>query len=117
MPSSTMQVSLLNDAAACQCALRSNVGCHRAPRAHAWEVSRAALQQAASCACYAVMPVLTGPHAESCFPAGVFLPPDDRTEEDYEITMGVNHFGPFYLTHLLLDNLKRNKPSRIINLG
>eukprot|EP00891_Asterochloris_glomerata_P003412 jgi/Astpho2/3412/fgenesh1_pg.00054_%23_66_t len=49
--------------------------------------------------------------------AGVFLPPDDRTEEDYEITMGVNHFGPFYLTHLLLDNLKRNRPSRIINLG
>lgn len=49
--------------------------------------------------------------------AGVFIPPDDRTEEDFEITLGVNHFGPFLLTHLLLDILEANKPSRIINLG
>ena len=73
--------------------------------------------QAASGACYVVMHMLTGLHASRCLPAGVFLPPDARTEEDYEITLGVNHFGPFYLTHLLLDNLKRNRPSRIINLG
>ena len=110
-----MQVSLLNVAAACLCALSSDVACHRAP--HAWGASRAALQQAASGACHAVMPVLTGLQADRCLPAGVFLPPHDKTEEDYEITLGVNHFGPFYLTHLLLDNLKRNKPSRIINLG
>lgn len=49
--------------------------------------------------------------------AGVFIPPTDRTEEDFEVTLGINHFGPFYLTHLLLHNLEQNAPSRIVNLG
>ena len=49
--------------------------------------------------------------------AGVFMPPDARTEEDFEIQLGVNHFGPFYLTHLLLNNLEQSAPSRIVNLG
>lgn len=49
--------------------------------------------------------------------AGVFVPPNDRTEEDFEITLGINHFGPFYLTHLLLHNLEQHAPSRIVNLG
>lgn len=49
--------------------------------------------------------------------AGVFIPPTDRTEEDFEVTLGINHFGPFYLTHLLLQNLEQNAPSRIGNLG
>lgn len=49
--------------------------------------------------------------------AGVFMPPDDRTEEDFEVQLGINHFGPFYLTHLLLHNLEQNAPSRIVNLG
>jgi len=49
--------------------------------------------------------------------AGVFIPPNDRTEEDLEITLGINHFGPFLFTHLLLDTLVANKPSRIVNLG
>jgi NAD(P)-dependent dehydrogenase (short-subunit alcohol dehydrogenase family) len=47
--------------------------------------------------------------------AGVFLPPEDTTEEDFEVTLGVNHFGPFLLTHLLLDQFI--KPARIVNLG
>jgi NAD(P)-dependent dehydrogenase (short-subunit alcohol dehydrogenase family) len=47
--------------------------------------------------------------------AGVFIPPNDRTEEDFEVTLGVNHFGPFLFTHLLLDNLVASKPSRIVN--
>lgn len=50
-------------------------------------------------------------------PAGVFIPPDDRTEEDFEVTMGIDHFAPFYMTHLLLQNLEQNAPSRIVNLG
>ncbi len=49
--------------------------------------------------------------------AGVFIPKDDRTEEDFEVTLGINHFGPFYLTHLLLHNLEQNAPSRIVKLG
>jgi len=49
--------------------------------------------------------------------AGVFIPKDDRTEEDFEVTLGINHFGPFYLTHLLLHILEQNAPSRIVNLG
>ncbi|KAL0042386.1 hypothetical protein WJX77_010878 [Trebouxia sp. C0004] len=49
--------------------------------------------------------------------AGVFIPPDDRTEEDFEVTMGIDHFAPFYMTHLLLQNLEQNAPSRIVNLG
>ena len=49
--------------------------------------------------------------------AGVFLPPEDFSEEDWEITMAVNHFAPVYLTHLLMNNIKANRPSRIVNLG
>ena len=49
--------------------------------------------------------------------AGVFIPPDDRTKEDFEVTMGIDHFAPFYLTHLLLQNLQQSAPSRIVNLG
>ena len=49
--------------------------------------------------------------------AGVFMPPDDRTEQDFEVQLGTNHFGPFYLTHLLLHNLEQSAPSRIVNLG
>ncbi|EFN82737.1 retinol dehydrogenase 14 isoform X2 [Harpegnathos saltator] len=36
------------------------------------------------------------------------------TEDGLEMTMGTNHFGPFLLTHLLIDLLKRSKPSRIV---
>lgn len=36
------------------------------------------------------------------------------TEDDLEMTMATNQFGPFLLTHLLIDLLKKSKPSRII---
>ncbi|XP_078040033.1 retinol dehydrogenase 14 isoform X1 [Augochlora pura] len=36
------------------------------------------------------------------------------TEDGLEMTMATNHYGPFLLTHLLIDLLKRSKPSRII---
>ncbi|KAJ9583328.1 hypothetical protein L9F63_022345 [Diploptera punctata] len=39
------------------------------------------------------------------------------TEDGLELTMGTNHFGPFLLTHLLIDLLKRSAPSRIVIVG
>jgi retinol dehydrogenase-12 len=46
---------------------------------------------------------------------------DDKTIEitgdGIEATLATNVFGPFLLTHLLLDTLKRSAPARIINVG
>lgn len=39
------------------------------------------------------------------------------TEDGIEQTMGVNYFGPFLLTSLLIEKLKESAPSRIINLS
>lgn len=39
------------------------------------------------------------------------------TEDGLELTMATNHFGPFLLTHLLIDLLKRSAPSRIVVVG
>lgn len=44
--------------------------------------------------------------------AGTFLQRHRTTEEGFELTGGVNYFGPFLLTHLLLNKLKDSKPSR-----
>jgi len=47
--------------------------------------------------------------------AGVYLLGDKitRTEDgENEIHMAVNHLGPFLLTNLLLENLKKASPSR-----
>ncbi|KOX76876.1 Retinol dehydrogenase 14 [Melipona quadrifasciata] len=35
-------------------------------------------------------------------------------EDGLEMTMATNHYGPFLLTHLLIDLLKLSKPSRIV---
>ncbi|ESO08770.1 hypothetical protein HELRODRAFT_168674 [Helobdella robusta] len=40
-----------------------------------------------------------------------------RTSEGFEITFVTNYLGPFFLTSLLLDRLKKCAPSRIVNVS
>ncbi|CAL8338007.1 unnamed protein product [Lota lota] len=48
--------------------------------------------------------------------AGVSGLPKAITEEGLEISFATNHLGPFLLTKLLLDLLKRSAPARIVNV-
>ena len=34
-----------------------------------------------------------------------------------QVTLATNYYGPFLLTQLLLEDLKKNAPARIVNQG
>jgi NAD(P)-dependent dehydrogenase (short-subunit alcohol dehydrogenase family) len=47
--------------------------------------------------------------------AGIMQPPFRQTKEGLELQMGVNHFGHYLLTGLLLDKIKATPRSRVVN--
>lgn len=49
--------------------------------------------------------------------AGAVFNTHQRTDEGNEMTFALNHLNYFLLTHLLLDMLKANAPSRIVNVS
>lgn len=49
--------------------------------------------------------------------AGVYLPNKILTTEGLELTVATNYFSPFYLSNLLLDNLKLSEAGKIINVS
>lgn len=49
--------------------------------------------------------------------AGIFTDKRMETADGFEYQIGVNHLGPFLLTNLLIDLLKKSSPSRIINVS
>ena len=49
--------------------------------------------------------------------AGAYFPKKMVSEDGYEMTFALNHFGYFLLTNLLLDTIKHSAPARIINIS
>jgi dehydrogenase/reductase SDR family member 12 len=49
--------------------------------------------------------------------AGVMPPQRTLTPEGFELTFATNVLGPFLLTNLLLESLRRGAPSRVINVS
>lgn len=49
--------------------------------------------------------------------AGLILEEKATSELGIEMTYTINHFGHFYLTYLLFDNVRKSKEGRIINVS
>lgn len=49
--------------------------------------------------------------------AGLYSDRANKTEDGYELTIGVNYLGPFLLTRLLLPVIKKTQGARIINIS
>ena len=49
--------------------------------------------------------------------AGVENPPDGLTTDGFDPTLASNYAGHWYLTHLLLDQLKAAPHARVVNVS
>jgi len=49
--------------------------------------------------------------------AGVCLPERKETKQGFEANIGVNHFGHFYLTSILMPFINESKEARIVNVS
>jgi len=49
--------------------------------------------------------------------AGIMACPKSKTVDGFEMQIGVNHFGHFLLSTLLLPSLKRGAPSRVVSVS
>lgn len=49
--------------------------------------------------------------------AGVMAPPYTRTGDNFELTLATNHFGPFLLTGLLMDQLAASGRGRVVTVA
>ena len=49
--------------------------------------------------------------------AGANVPERTVTDEGFETTWAINYLGPFLLTTLLLEQLKRSAPARVVNVS